>query len=136
MNGRMPISNLSVSPTFFCYKTQQVDFNTQPSPVSSVTLISAVIWQNDWEGENKKLSLAILEIGADYGNKSYFWNLWVCFLLIWLHWILAVAHGIFNCGMQDLLVAACGIQFPSQGSNPGPCTGSQILATASSGKSL
>ena len=42
--------------------------------MASVTLISAVIWQNDWEGENKKLSSAILETGVEYENKSYFWN--------------------------------------------------------------
>ena len=33
-----------------------------------------------------------------------------------------VARGISDlcCSMQDLLVAACGIQFPDQGSNPSP----------------
>ena len=25
-----------------------------------------------------------------------------------------------SCGAQDLLVTACGIQFPDKGSNPGP----------------
>ena len=42
--------------------------------------------------------------------------------LIWLHWVLAVARGMFGicCGMAGYLVAACGISFPDQGLNPGP----------------
>ena len=41
-----------------------------------------------------------------------------------------------SCGMQDLLVAACGIWFPDQGSNLGPLHWEHgILATAPPGKS-
>ena len=63
-------------------------------------------------------------------------------LFIWLHWVLVVAHGIFSCGMQDLLlwhveslVVACGIQFPDKGSNPGPLNWEcGVLATGPPGK--
>ena len=51
------------------------------------------------------------------------------YLLIWLHQVLPVTRGIFTLawGTQELsvvacklLIAACSIQFPDQGSNPGP----------------
>ena len=42
------------------------------------------------------------------------------YLFIWLH---------------GVLVAACGIQLPVQGTNPALCTGSTVLATGPSGKS-
>ena len=42
----------------------------------------------------------------------------------------------FSCGMQDILVEACGIQFPDQGSNPGPLHWEhRVLITGSPGKS-
>ena len=37
------------------------------------------------------------------------------------------------CGMQNLSVAACGIQFPNQGRNPGPQCG--VSASETPGKS-
>ena len=41
-----------------------------------------------------------------------------------------------HCSMQDLLVAACGIQFPDQGLNPRPLHWEhRVLATGLPGKS-
>ena len=49
------------------------------------------------------------------------------FLFIWLCWVLLAAHRIFQLRHLgslvvacELLVVTCGIQFPDQGSNPGP----------------
>ena len=43
----------------------------------------------------------------------------ITFLFIfWLHRVLVAARGIFVAAFK-LLVVACGIQFPDQGSNPG-----------------
>ena len=41
------------------------------------------------------------------------------YVFIWLHQVLVTACRIFSWGIQ-LLSAECGIQFPDQGSNPGP----------------
>ena len=64
------------------------------------------------------------------------------FFLIWLCRVLVAAHGIFSWGMQDLLavsyelVEPCGIQFPDQGSNPGPLLCEPgVLATGPPGES-
>ena len=67
------------------------------------------------------------------------------YLFIWLHQVLLVACRIFSCGMRDLflvvacelLVAACRIQFPDQGWNPGPLHWKRrVLTTGPWGKSL
>ena len=51
------------------------------------------------------------------------------FFFFWLHWVLVVACEIF-------LVAARGIQFPDQGSNPGPLHQElRVLPTGPPGKS-
>ena len=42
----------------------------------------------------------------------FFLNIFLNYLFIWLHQVLVAAW--------ELLVAACGIQFPDQGLNPGP----------------
>ena len=60
-------------------------------------------------------------------------------VFIWLLRVLVIACGIFNLcfSMQALLDAACGIQFPDQGSNPGPRHWQHgVLATGPPGKSL
>ena len=53
----------------------------------------------------------------------------------WLFLVSAAAHRLLNpyCGMQNLSVAACGIQFPNQGRNPGPQCG--VSASETPGKS-
>ena len=66
------------------------------------------------------------------------------FIYLWLHWVLIVARGIFvaacrllHCGMWTQLQHACGIQFPNQGSNPGPLHWVHgVLPTGPPGKSL
>ena len=60
------------------------------------------------------------------------------YLFVWLHWVLAAVLEIFylsvpcrifyHSGACELLVAACGIKFPDQGSNASPCVGSQSLS--------
>ena len=90
-----------------------------------------------------------------------FFLFFVClfvYLFIWLRRVLVSAHGIFvvACGVfqlrhsgifqlwhagslvaaRELLAAACGIQFPDQGSNPGPLHWEcRVLATGPPGKS-
>ena len=66
---------------------------------------------------------------------SVLWRLWLIwfynlfFFLIWLHWVLVAAC--------ELLVAAYGIKFPDQGSNPGPMHWEcRVLASRLLGKSL
>ena len=52
------------------------------------------------------------------------------YLLMWSHWFLVVAHGIFS------LVSACGIWFPDQGWNPRPLRWEcRALAPGPTGKS-
>ena len=59
------------------------------------------------------------------------------FLFIWLGWTLVMVHWIFSCSMWILPVAASGIWFPDQGSNPGPLHWEhRVLATGPPGKSL
>ena len=43
------------------------------------------------------------------------------YVCIWLCWVLVAVHRIFNLGygLKDLFFS-CGIQFPDQGSTPGP----------------
>ena len=64
------------------------------------------------------------------------------YLFVWLHWVLVAVilqvlrSSIFLChagsfttvGACELLVAACGIKFPDQGSNASPCVGSRSLS--------
>ena len=50
------------------------------------------------------------------------------YLFIWLHGVLVAAHGLFSC--------SCRIQFPNQGSNPGPLhQGHGVLTTGPPGES-
>ena len=60
----------------------------------------------------------------------------ITFLFIfWLHRVLVAARGIFVAAFK-LLVVACGIQFPDQGSNPGLLDWEhRVLATGHPGKS-
>ena len=83
--------------------------------------------------------------------KRFILNIYLLFInLFWLRQVLVAAHGIFvtacgifSCSIQDLLlryadslVVACGIQFPDQGSNPGPLHWEHgILPTGPPGKS-
>ena len=48
-------SDRSVSPSSFYSSSQQVDFDTQRSPVSSITLISAVLFGRMVEKDKKEI---------------------------------------------------------------------------------
>ena len=87
----------------------------------------------------------VLEVGHSSARMHIFFSL--CLLFIWLHWILAAcstwAHPslLWHVGSLvvacKLLVAACGIRFPDQGSNPGSLHWEcGVLAIGPPGKSL
>ena len=71
-----------------------------------------------------------------YSNNLFFFS----FLKIfnWLQWVLAVAHRIFDlcCGVEDLLVVACRIEFSDQELKLFPLHWElSVLATGPPGKS-
>ena len=68
---------------------------------------------------------------------SIFQNIYF-YLFIWLHWVFVVACGILLIvAACELLVKACGIQFPDQGWNPSPLSWEcGVLAIGPAGKSL
>ena len=72
---------------------------------------------------------AHLEVEQEFGL------LWHPVFLFIQNCFYLVALGL-SCGMQQLLVGACGIWFPDQGLKPGPRAGSRVLATGPPGKSL
>ena len=60
-------------------------------------------------------------------------------IFMYLHWIFTVAREVLNlpCSTQDLLVVACGIEFPDQGLNPCPLNWEYgVLPAGPPGKSV
>lgn len=72
--------DLSVPPTFFCYSTQQADFNTQPFPVSRV-IWSLLLFGRTTEKEKKEIKLNNSWDWAEDRHKAYFWTFWMCFYI-------------------------------------------------------
>ena len=67
------------------------------------------------------------------GNLQRLLFIFYLFILFWLCRVLVVARGIFSCGTQDLLVAACGLlscgmhvgsSSPTRDRTQAPCIGS------------
>ena len=73
------------------------------------------------------------------GARAAIWSHFVFqnyLFIIWLCQVSGAVLKISSCSIQDPLVVACGIEFPSQGLNPGPLPWEHgVLGTGPPGKS-